>query len=151
MLDLKRRHGLTYLFITHDLATAKFICDRIAIMYLGRMVELGHARKIYADPKHPYLKALLQAIPIPAPDKRHNKVLPRGEVPDAVHPPAGCRFHPRCPAVLATCGWEGRDFVDFLSEHLSDPNRAGDDDSILGPIESWRAVGLVASLTATSG
>jgi len=65
MLDLKRRHGLTYLFITHDLATAKFICDRIAIMYLGRIVEIGLARKIYADPKHPYTKALLQAIPIP--------------------------------------------------------------------------------------
>jgi len=150
MLDLKRRHGLTYLFITHDLATAKFICDRIAIMYLGRIVEIGLARKIYADPKHPYTKALLQAIPIPDPDKRHNKVLPRGEVPDAVHPPAGCRFHPRCPAVLATCGWEARDFVDFLDEHLSDPKRAGDDERILGPIGAWRAEDLVASMEAKS-
>ena len=148
MLDLKRRHGLTYLFITHDLATAKFICDRIAIMYMGRIVEIGPAREIYADPKHPYTKALLQVIPIPDPDKRKEKVLPRGEVPDAVHPPAGCRFHPRCPAVLATCGWEGRDFVDFLDEHLSDPKRASDDESILGPIEGWRADGLVASLKA---
>ena len=148
MLDLKRRHGLTYLFITHDLATAKFICDRIAIMYMGRIVEIGPAREIYADPKHPYTKALLQVIPIPDPDKRKEKVLPRGEVPDAVHPPAGCRFHPRCPAVLATCGWEGRDFVDFLDEHLSDPKRAGDDESIVGPIEGWHADGLVASLEA---
>jgi len=148
MLDLKRRHGLTYLFITHDLATAKFICDRIAIMYMGRIVEIGPAREIYADPKHPYTKALLQVIPIPDPDKRKEKVLPRGEVPDAVHPPAGCRFHPRCPAVLATCGWEGRDFVDFLDEHLSDQKRAGDDESVLGPIEGWRADGLVASLKA---
>src|SRR2546427_10274029 len=96
MLDLKRRHKLTYLFITHDLATAKFICDKIAIMYLGRIVEIGPAREIYADPKHPYTKALLQVIPIPDPDRRAKKVLPRGEVPDAVHPPAGCRFHPRC-------------------------------------------------------
>ena len=72
----------------------------------------------------------------------------RGEVPDAVHPPAGCRFHPRCPAVLATCGWEGRDFVDFLDDHLSDPKRAGDDESILGPIEGWRADGLVAMMKA---
>src|SRR2546427_5815347 len=148
MLDLKRRHGLTYLFITHDLATAKFICDRIAIMYMGRIVEIGPAREIYADPKHPYTKGLLQVIPIPDPDKRKEKVLPRGEVPDAVHPPAGCRFHPRCPAVLATCGWEGRDFVDFLDEHLSDPKRAGDDESVLGPIEGWLADGLVASLKA---
>src|SRR5712692_962542 len=146
ILDLKRRHGLTYLFITHDLAAAKFVCDRIAIMYLGRIVEIGPAKEIYADPKHPYTKALLQVIPVPDPDRRVKKVLPRGEVPDAVHPPAGCRFHPRCPAVLATCGWEARDFVDFLDEHLSDPKRAGDDEAILGPIEDWRAKGLVASL-----
>jgi peptide/nickel transport system ATP-binding protein len=146
MLDLKRRHGLTYLFITHDLATAKFMCDQIAIMYLGRIVEIGPAREIYADPKHPYTKALLQVIPIPDPDRRVKKVLPRGEVPDAVHPPAGCRFHPRCPAVLASCGWEGRDFVDFLDEHLSDPKRVGDDESVLGPIEDWRAKGLVAKV-----
>jgi len=144
MLDLKRRHGLTYLFITHDLATAKFICDKIAIMYLGRIVEIGPASEIYADPKHPYTKALLQVIPIPDPDRRAKKVLPRGEVPDAVHPPAGCRFHPRCPAVLASCGWEGRDFVDFLDEHLSDPKRAGDDEAVLGPIEDWRAKDLLA-------
>src|SRR3989454_8860917 len=148
MLDLKRQHGLTYLFITHDLATAKFICDRLAIMYLGRIVEIGPARDIYADPKHPYTKALLQVVPIPDPDKRKEKVLPRGEVPDAVHPPAGCRFHPRCPAVLPSCGWEGRDFVDFLDEHLSDPKRAGDDKLVLGPIENWRTNGLVASLEA---
>jgi peptide/nickel transport system ATP-binding protein len=146
MLDLKHRHGLTYLFITHDLAAAKFICDRIAIMYLGRIVEIGPSRDIYADPKHPYTKALLQVIPVPDPDKRKEKVLPRGEVPDAVHPPAGCRFHPRCPAVLASCGWEARDFVDFLDEHLSDPKKAGDDESILGPIAKWRARDLVASL-----
>ena len=148
MLDLKRRHGLTYLFITHDLATAKFICDNIAIMYLGRIVEIGPAREIYTDPKHPYTKALLQVIPVPDPDKRSKKVLPRGEVPDAVHPPAGCRFHPRCPAVLSTCGWESRDFVDFLDEHLSDPKSAGEDENILGPIEDWRAEGLVARLEA---
>jgi peptide/nickel transport system ATP-binding protein len=149
MLDLKRRHGLTYLFITHDLATAKFICDKIAIMYLGRIVEIGPAREIYADPKHPYTKALLQVIPIPDPDRRVKKVLPRGEVPDAVHPPAGCRFHPRCPAVLASCGWEARDFVDFLDEHLSDPKRAGDDESILGPIEDWKAKGQAAYLESS--
>jgi oligopeptide/dipeptide ABC transporter ATP-binding protein len=148
MLDLKRRHGLTYLFITHDLATAKFICDKIAIMYLGRIVEIGPAKEIYADPKHPYTKALLQVIPIPDPDRRAKKLLPRGEVPDAVHPPAGCRFHPRCPAVLASCGWEGRDFVDFLDEHLSDPKKAGHDETILGPIERWKAKDLVASFGA---
>jgi oligopeptide/dipeptide ABC transporter ATP-binding protein len=144
MLDLKRKHGLTYLFITHDLATAKFICDRIAIMYLGRIVEIGPSKEIYADPKHPYTKALLSVIPVPDPDKRREKILPRGEVPDAVNPPLGCRFHPRCPAVLPSCGWEGRDFLDLLDEHLSDPKRAGGDKMVLGTIEEWWAKGLVA-------
>src|SRR5438128_12678522 len=88
MLDLKKRYGPTYLFITHDLATAKFICDRIAIMYLGRIVEMGPSKGIYADPKHHYTKALLEAAPVPDPMRRGRKVLPRGEVPAAVHPPA---------------------------------------------------------------
>ena len=149
MLDLKRKHGLTYLFITHDLATAKFICDRIAIMYLGRIVEIGPSKEIYADPKHPYTKALLSVIPVPDPDKRKEKILPRGEVPDAVNPPLGCRFHPRCPSVLRSCGWEGRDFLDLLDEHLSDPKRAGGDETTLCPIEEWWAKGLAAGRETT--
>lgn len=148
MLDLKRRHGLTYLFITHDLATAKFICDRIAIMYLGRIVEVGPAKEIYADPKHPYTKALLQAIPAPDPTKRAKKVLPKGEVPDAIYPPAGCRFHPRCPVALSTCGWEGRDFVDFLEERRLDPTNAEADAKALGSIETWWAAGPEAGRDA---
>jgi oligopeptide/dipeptide ABC transporter ATP-binding protein len=144
MLELKRKYNLTYLFITHDLATAKFLCDRIAIMYLGRIVEMGSARDIYKDPKHPYTQALLRAIPIPDPQKRAPKVLPKGEVPDAVHPPAGCRFHPRCPAVLNTCGWEGRDFVDYLEERRLDPKREMQDELVLGPLNKWWAKGFAA-------
>lgn len=144
MLDLKRSLGLTYLFITHDLATAKLICDRIAIMYLGRIVEIGPAKSIYGDPKHPYTQALLSVIPVPDPDKRRKKILPRGEVADAVNVPAGCRFHPRCTAVLASCGWEGRDFIDLLDEHLSASWRAVDDAEVLGSIEDWWGKGLVA-------
>src|SRR3990170_1695067 len=106
MLELKHEFDLTYLYITHDLATAKFFCDRIAIMYLGRIVEIGPAAAIYADPKHPYTRALLQAVPVPDPARRSKKPLPKGEIPDAVYPPAGCRFHPRCPVALPTCGWE---------------------------------------------
>jgi len=143
ILDLKRRYGHTYLFITHDLATAKFICDRIGIMYLGRIVEIGAAKNIYADPKHPYTKALLEAIPVPDPMRRGRKVLPQGEVPDAVYPPAGCRFHPRCPAVLPTCGWEGRDFVEFLEQRWISPEVAAAE-SALGPLEHWEVSGLVA-------
>jgi peptide/nickel transport system ATP-binding protein len=144
MLDLKRKYDLTYIFITHDLATAKFLCDRIAIMYLGRIVEIGPATDIYADPKHPYTKALLKAIPIPDPRKRAPKVLPKGEVPDAVNPPAGCRFHPRCPAVLTTCGWEGRDFIDYLEERGLNSEKARRDVQILGPMDKWWAKDFVA-------
>ena len=144
MLDLKKKYNLTYLFITHDLATAKFLCDRIAIMYLGRIVETGPAKLIYNDPKHPYTKALLQAIPIPDPRRRARKVLPKGEVPDAVNPPMGCRFHPRCPAVLPTCGWEGRDFLDYLEERRTDLKKGKVDEANLGPLDLWKAKGLVA-------
>jgi len=147
MLDLKARHNLTYLFITHDLATAKFVCDRIAIMYLGRIVEIGSAKEIYADPKHPYTRALLAAIPVPDPTKRGPKVLPRGEVPDAIRPPAGCRFHPRCPSVLATCGWEGRDFVEFLEERWLD-EKVAQAEANLGPIDEWSYQGLEARRAA---
>jgi peptide/nickel transport system ATP-binding protein len=109
MLDLKRDLDLTYVYITHDLATAKFFCDRVAIMYLGRVVELGPTDQIFADPKHPYTRALLRAIPDPDPDRQVPRDLPRGEIPDAAAPPHGCSFHPRCPFAFEPCGWEARD------------------------------------------
>jgi oligopeptide/dipeptide ABC transporter ATP-binding protein len=109
MIALKEELDLTYLYITHDLATAKFFCDRIAIMYLGRIVELGPASQIYDDPKHPYTASLLRAIPEPDPTRSVPRDLPRGEIPDAVSPPLGCRFHPRCPRAFEVCGWESRD------------------------------------------
>ncbi len=112
--NLKREFDLTYLYITHDLATAKFFCDRIAIMYLGRIVEMGPAGAIYDDPKHPYTRALLKAVPEPNPAHRVPRDLPRGEVPDAVNPPLGCSFHPRCPRAFELCGWEGRDLRELL-------------------------------------
>ncbi len=114
MIELKSELDLTYVYITHDLATAKFFCDRIAIMYLGRIVELGPAEKIYADPKHPYTQSLLRAIPEPDPRRSVPRDLPRGEIPDAVSPPLGCRFHPRCPRAFEVCGWESRDLRALL-------------------------------------
>ncbi len=116
MLEIKRDLDLTYLYITHDLATAKFFCDRIAIMYMGRIVEMGPSSEIYAHPRHPYTVALLKAIPEPEPGRRVDRELPRGEVPDAAHPPLGCRFHPRCPRAFGVCGWEGRDLRSLLEE-----------------------------------
>ncbi len=151
MLDLKRRHGLTYLFITHDLATAKLLCDRIAIMYLGKIVEVGDAAPIYASPKHPYTQALLGAVPIPDPDRRHAKALPRGEIPDAMNPPGGCRFHPRCPVARTDCGWDGPDFLDFLERrHLDVAVRAADE-AELGSISRIRARGPLVKIPAETG
>ncbi len=114
MLELKDELDLTYLYITHDLATAKFFCDRVAIMYLGKVVEEGPTEAIFAEPKHPYTEALLRAVPDPDPDRRIPRDVPRGEVPDAVNPPIGCSFHPRCPKAFEVCGWEGRDLRDLL-------------------------------------
>lgn len=150
LLRLKETHGLTYLFITHDLATAKFICQRIAIMYLGRIVEMGPAERIYRDPKHPYTKALIAAIPVPEPGRTREVMLPRGEIPDAISPPFGCRFHPRCPVALPTCGWEGRDFVDLL-EHLEPGATRTNDAVAVGPAEDWEADALVASRRVREG
>jgi oligopeptide/dipeptide ABC transporter ATP-binding protein len=117
MLDLKQDLGLTYLYITHDLASAKFFCDRIAIMYLGRVVEVGPTAEIFAHPRHPYTKALLKAIPEPDPSRMVPRDLPRGEIPDAAVPPLGCSFHPRCPEAVAACGWESRDLRALLEQH----------------------------------
>jgi oligopeptide/dipeptide ABC transporter ATP-binding protein len=117
MLDLKASLDLTYVYITHDLASAKFFCDRIAIMYLGRIVEIGDTDAIFADPKHPYTKALLAAIPDPDPSRTLPRELLKGEIPDAARPPRGCAFHPRCPAAFEVCGWEARDLVAALENH----------------------------------
>ena len=117
MLDLKDQLDLSYVYITHDLASAKFFCDRIAIMYLGRVVEIGDTEEIFANPRHPYTQALLKAIPEPDPDKMVPRELPRGEIPDAASPPLGCSFHPRCPVATQTCGWESRDLRTLLEDH----------------------------------
>ncbi|QBI21514.1 ABC transporter ATP-binding protein [Egibacter rhizosphaerae] len=121
MLELQRDLGLTYLFITHDLATARFLCDRIGILYLGNLVEWGEADRLFDDPQHPYTRSLLSAVPLPDPARRsRDKELPVGEMPDAQTPPAGCRFHPRCPAAFEPCGWEGTDLVDYFERRWTE-------------------------------
>jgi peptide/nickel transport system ATP-binding protein len=136
MLDLKQELGLTYVYITHDLATAKYFCDRVAIMYLGRVVEIGPTEDIFANPRHPYTKALLAAIPEPDPDKTVPRDLPRGEIPDAAAPPLGCSFHPRCPEAVRGCGWESRDLRALVEEHWMRADAAYDEEQkILGDLE----------------
>ena len=121
MLDLKDELGLTYVYITHDLTSGRFVCDQIGIMYLGELVEWGDAAAIYDDPQHPYTDALLGAVPLPDPSRKgREKNLPEGEIPDALNPPAGCQFHPRCPRAFEPCGWEGSDLVDFFERRWAD-------------------------------
>ncbi|WP_370327432.1 ABC transporter ATP-binding protein [Euzebya sp.] len=125
MLDLKEQLGLTYLYITHDLTSGRFVCDQIGIMYLGELVEWGDAAAIYDDPQHPYTDALLGAVPLPDPSRKgRDKQLPVGEIPDALDPPAGCQFHPRCPRGFEPCGWEGADLVDFLERRWTETDVA---------------------------
>jgi len=101
MMQLKDEFDLTYLFITHDLATAKYVCDRIAVMYLGKIVEVGPLEAVYTNAQHPYTRALLDAVPVPDPKRRRTVPLPAGEIPNPINPPPGCNFHPRCSIAQA--------------------------------------------------
>ncbi len=106
MMRLKKEFDLTYLFITHDLATAKYVCDRIAIMYLGKFCEVGPLKDVYENSGHPYTRALLEAVPVPDPKHRRTEPMPKGEIPSAINPPSGCRFHPRCAIARENCSVE---------------------------------------------
>jgi peptide/nickel transport system ATP-binding protein len=115
--SLKDDLDLTYVFITHDLATARYICDRIAIMYLGQIVEVGSLDEVYRNPLHPYTQALLAAVPVPDPRFRRTTPMPRGEIPNPINPPSGCRFHPRCPVLKGQCSQEAPLLVPVNGDH----------------------------------
>lgn len=117
MLHLKNEFNLTYLYITHDLATAKYICNRLGILYLGKLAELGSLREIYANPLHPYTQALLAAVPVPNPHKRRTQPMPKGEIPNPINPPSGCRFHPRCPVAIDRCSQQEPPFLEVSPGH----------------------------------
>ena len=106
MQDLQKELGLTYLFIAHDLKVVEHISTRVAVMYLGKIAELADAETLYADPKHPYTRALLSAIPIPDPEYKKDRIVLRGDVPSPINPPLGCFFHPRCPIAKEKCAQE---------------------------------------------
>jgi peptide/nickel transport system ATP-binding protein len=117
MLNLRKDFGLTYLFVTHDLAVAKYISDRIAIMYLGRIVEIGDRETIFSDPLHPYTQALLSAIPVPVPERKRKQIALVGDVPSAIDIPTGCRFHTRCSYADKTCKEAERELIQVSQNH----------------------------------
>ncbi len=104
--DLQQEFGLTYLFISHDLGVIEHVCDRVAVMYLGRIVEIADAEQLYQKPRHPYTEALLNAVPIPDPNRVRQHQILSGEIPSPIDPPSGCHFHPRCPYVQEICRQE---------------------------------------------
>jgi peptide/nickel transport system ATP-binding protein/oligopeptide transport system ATP-binding protein len=115
--DLQREYGLTYMFIAHNLSVVEHISDRVAVMYLGKMVELTSRDKLYENPLHPYTKALMSAIPIPDPTLKRERIILKGDVPSPLNPPKGCRFHPRCPVAIDKCSVEEPVFQEVRPEH----------------------------------
>ncbi len=115
--ELQTRFNLTYLFIAHDLSVVKYISNRIAVMYVGKIVELASWREIYSSPKHPYTQALLSAIPIPDPEVKRERIILKGDVASPANPPLGCRFHPRCPYATQRCKKEEPLLKDIGEEH----------------------------------
>lgn len=119
LMDLQSRLSLTYLFIAHDLSVVRHISDRIAVMYLGRLVELAERKVLYENPLHPYTQALLSAIPIPDPEieETRDHLILQGEMPNPISPPSGCYFHPRCPLVEDHCKETQPEFAEVLPDH----------------------------------
>ena len=118
LMDLQEERDLTYLFISHDLSVVKHISDRIGVMYLGVIVELAPKDALYEEPLHPYTQALLSAIPVSDPTMKKNRILLTGDIPSPVNPPAGCRFHTRCPYVMDKCKTEVPEFKEVAPEHF---------------------------------
>lgn len=117
LTDLQKQFGLTYLFISHDLRVVRHIADRVAVMYLGRIVEIGNKRDIYSNPQHPYTKALIGAVPLPQPGQVKAPLRLSGEVPSASRVPSGCRFHTRCPHVMPVCKTDDPALLEGASGH----------------------------------
>ncbi len=115
--DLQGEFGLTYLFIAHNLSVVEHVSSRVAVMYLGKMVELASREDLFRRPLHPYTQALMSAIPVPNPRLKRERVILKGDVPSPLNPPKGCRFHPRCPWAIEICSQEEPQFKELLPNH----------------------------------
>jgi peptide/nickel transport system ATP-binding protein len=119
MLSLVQKYKASFLYITHDIALSRHMCDRLAIMYLGKIMEMGDTEKVVFEPLHPYTKALIDAVPVPDPTARRAETVIKGEIPSPVNPPSGCRFHTRCPSYIGDiCRTKEPDTIDVGGSHV---------------------------------
>jgi len=142
LLELKKQRDLTYLFITHDLGLAWILADRVAVMYLGKIVETGDGPEIIRNPRHPYTKALISVVPSPNPSVQREKIILHGERPNPVDIPGGCRFHPRCPMAVGVCGWNSEEVQEELKKLLNEDREQFPESARITNVETNGPLGL---------
>lgn len=128
LIDLQERLGMAYLFISHDLTTVRYLCHWVAVMYLGKIVEMGPTERLFEHPVHPYTRALLSAVPMPDPDVRRSKFILKGEIPSPINLPTGCHLHSRCPAALPACRTTAPELEQINDQHWVSCIRARETD-----------------------